>query len=135
MLRVVELIGLIGMMPAGDKGDAPGGPAGIFGGMWVPLIAIAVVFYFILYLPEKKRKAQREAQLKNMQRGDEVVTSGGIYGKVTALTDKTATIEIAPNVRIKVNRSSISPVGAEEPAKDKDKDKADEPKDNRKKDR
>jgi len=134
MTRVIELFGLIGMMPGGDKGDAPSGPGGMFGGMWVPLIAIAVVFYFILYLPEKKRKAQREAQLKNMQRGDEVLTSGGIYGKVTALTDKTATIEIAPNVRIKVSRSNISPVSAEGPSKDKSDD---EPKDKdyRKKDK
>jgi preprotein translocase subunit YajC len=121
MIRVIELMGLVAMMPGGDKGDAPSGPGGIFGGMWVPLILIAVVFYFILYLPEKRRKAQREAQINNMERGDEVITTGGIYGKITALTDKSITVEIAPNVRIKVSRQHVTPVGAEEPAKDKDK--------------
>jgi len=112
MIELIEALAVIGMAPPGGEG----GNGGFMGGMWMPLIMIAVLFYFILYLPEKKRKAQREQVLKNMQRGDEIITTGGIYGKIMAITDKTVTVEIAPNVRIKVGRQHVTPVGAQESA-------------------
>jgi preprotein translocase subunit YajC len=126
MIEVIEALALVGMAPPSGEG----GEGGIFGGMWMPLILIAVLFYFILYLPEKRRKQQREQMLKNMQRGDEIMTAGGIYGKITALTDKTATVEVAPNVRIKVSRQHVSLVSSAETASSKSKEtEADESKD------
>jgi len=81
-------------------------------------------------MPEQKRKKQREAMLANMERGDEIITAGGVYGKITALTDTVATVEIAPNTRIRVSRQHVSPAGtpdngagSKEPDKDKNKDK------------
>ena len=106
----------------------PGGGAGADGGMLSSplfLIAmIAIMFYFLLYKPEQKKKQEREKLLKNLQKGDEVMTAGGIYGKITALTDQNVTIEIAPNVRVKISRQFVSNVGGladEKPDKSKDK--------------
>jgi preprotein translocase subunit YajC len=103
MTHWLPILGLIAMAPGGGDGGTSG-----LGGMAVPLIIIAVMFYFILYMPEKKRKQQREKMLSGLDRGVEVITTGGIYGRITALTDKNVTLEIAPNVRIKVARQFIS---------------------------
>jgi len=73
-----------------------------------PLVLIFVIFYFLLIRPQqKKSKAQRD-MLAQLKRNDEVLTAGGIYGKVIALTDNVVTVEVAPNIRIRVNRPQIS---------------------------
>ncbi len=92
-------------------------------GMWDLIIQIGlilVIFYFLLIRPQQKRQKEHMALLNNLKHDDEVVTSGGIYGKVTNLTDQVVTIEVAPNVRIKVQRSQIAGLKATEAvAKDK----------------
>ena len=73
-----------------------------------PLVLIFVIFYFLLIRPQqKKSKAQRD-MLAQLKRNDEVLTAGGIYGKVIALTENVVTVEVAPNIRIRVNRPQIS---------------------------
>jgi preprotein translocase subunit YajC len=74
----------------------------------LPLIAIFVVFYFLLIRPQQKRSKETKAMLATLQKGDEVVTAGGIVGKITKLTDAYATVEIASNVEMTVQRSAIS---------------------------
>lgn len=61
--------------------------------------------------------------LANLKRNDEVITAGGLYGKITALTDDVVTLEIAPNVRVRVSRPQISSVVSAARAEEKDKDK------------
>ena len=73
-----------------------------------PMVAIFVVFYFLLIRPQQKRAKETKAMLETLQKGDEVVTAGGVVGKVTKLTDSYATVEIAPNVEVTVQRSAIS---------------------------
>ncbi len=83
--------------------------AGAAGGIasFVPLILIFVVFYFLLIRPQQKKAKEHQAYLSNLKKGEKVITSGGIHGRITGLTDTTVTLEIAENVRIKVTRSSI----------------------------
>ncbi len=74
----------------------------------LPFVLMFVVIYFLMIRPQQ-RKAKEHAQLlKNIQRDDEVVTSSGIYGTVTGVTDSVVTVEIADNVRVKVLKSHIA---------------------------
>lgn len=68
---------------------------------------IFVVFYFFMIRPQTKRQKEIKQQRDAMKVGDQVVTTGGIYGKIKDIKDTTFTIEIAENVRIKVDKSSV----------------------------
>jgi preprotein translocase subunit YajC len=75
------------------------------------LILVAFAFlYFVLVRPQKKRQLQARQMLDSIKEGDEVVTAGGIYGRVTGLHDDAVTVEIAPQVAVKVARRAIGGV-------------------------
>ena len=74
----------------------------------LPMIAIFAVFYFLLIRPQQKRAKETKAMLEALQKGDEVVTAGGVVGKISKLTDQYAAVEIAPNVEISVQRGAIT---------------------------
>ena len=76
----------------------------------VPLLLIFVVFYFLLIRPQQKRAKEHEAKLNAVQKNDEVVTGGGLMGKVTKVADDHIEVEIAPNVRVKALKSMLSDV-------------------------
>jgi preprotein translocase subunit YajC len=82
--------------------------------MLLPMAAIFLIFYFLLIRPQQRRQKQQEAMLKGIEKGDAVVTAGGIHGKVTGVTDDVLTVEIASvkgdRVRIKVARPKIDSV-------------------------
>ncbi len=83
---------------------------GMFGGgmgMLLPMLLIFVVFYFFMIRPQTKKQKEIQRQREAMKTGDKVVTSGGIYGKVKDIKDKTVTVEIADNVRITVDKNSV----------------------------
>ena len=84
-----------------------GGQTG-FGQMIFPLIAIFVIFYFLLMRPQQKRQREHRELLANLRKGDQVITAGGLYGRITGLTDAVITLEITEKVRVKVARSQIS---------------------------
>jgi preprotein translocase subunit YajC len=92
---------------AGSAGGAGG--AAIFAQI-VPLLLIFVVFYFLLIRPQQKRAKEHEAKLYAVQKNDEVVTGGGLMGKVTKVADDYVEVEIAPNVRVKALKSMLSDV-------------------------
>ena len=75
---------------------------------FLPMIAIFVVFYFLLIRPQQKRSKETKAMLQALQKGDEVVTAGGVVGKLAKLTEQYATVEVAPNVEITVQRAAIA---------------------------
>lgn len=87
----------------GAKGEGAGGG---FAGL-IPLLLMFVVFYFILIRPQQKQAKKLQDFIKGLKMGDRVVTSGGLHGTVTGLTDTTVTLEIAEKVRVKVTRSAI----------------------------
>jgi preprotein translocase subunit YajC len=92
----------------GGLGGGGGSQGGI--GAFLPLILMFVVFYFLLIWPQQKKAKAHRQVLSNLQKGDNVVTSSGIYGTITGLTDTVVTLEIAEKVRIKMARSSIAGV-------------------------
>ena len=75
----------------------------------LPMLAIVVVFYLLLLLPEKKRKKQYNTMIEGLQLNDEVVTNGGVIGKIVGLEVEEMILESGPNnVRIKFAKSSIA---------------------------
>ena len=94
---------------------------------FMPLILIFVVFYFLLIRPQQQKAKEHKAMLADLKRNDDVITSGGLYGKIMALTDKVVTLEIAPNVRVRVDRQQIASLVKGSPSDEssnKEKDKA-----------
>lgn len=74
---------------------------------FIPLVLVFVIFYALLIRPQQKKAKEHGEMLSKLKKNDEVVTSGGIYGKVVSLNDEMVTIEVAPNVRIRVQRPQI----------------------------
>ncbi len=85
-----------------------GGPGQLLS--FLPLVLVFVIFYFLLIRPQQKKSKDHQEMVKKLKKNDEVMTSGGIYGKVVALADTVVTLEVAPNVRIRVHRPQISEV-------------------------
>lgn len=91
----------------------------------LPLVLIFAVFYFMLIRPQQQRAKQHEEMLSNLKRNDAVVTSGGIHGKVTNINEGIVELEVASNVRIRVDRPQIAAVEQKSgPKEKKEKDKA-----------
>lgn len=83
--------------------------ASSLGGM-LPLVLLFVVFYFFMIRPQMKRQKQHKAMIAALGKGDEVVTTGGILGRVTGLSDDHMTVEVAPNVELRVQRQAVTQV-------------------------
>jgi preprotein translocase subunit YajC len=86
----------------------------------VPLILIFLIMYFLLIRPQQKKLKEHQAMVAALRRGDQVVTQGGLIGKVTKVKDEVGEIEveIAPNVNVRVVRSTVASVmNKTEPAK------------------
>ena len=92
----------------GSRGAGRCAGAGRSFGAVFPLIAMVVIFYFLLIRPQQKKAKKHQEMLDALKRDDMVVTTGGVHGKITGLTDTIATLEIAPNVKIKVSRANIA---------------------------
>ena len=96
---------LIAMAPQGGEGGG--------GSLISTLImfgAIFAIFYFMIIRPQQKRAKEREKLLSNIEKGDKIVTSGGVHATIVGIEEKTVMIEIAPNVKIKIERSGIGSV-------------------------
>ncbi len=74
---------------------------------FAPLVLIFGIFYFLLIRPQQKNQKKLQAMVSAMRKGDQVVTRAGIYGKITALDDKTVNVEIANNVNVKMTRDAV----------------------------
>ena len=101
----------MGMGLAYAMGTQPGG--GGQGGQlmsFLPIIFIFVIFYFLLIRPQQKRTKEHRILLDNLKVGEYVLTSGGIYGRVTGMKEGILTVEISDKVRVKVNRGNIAGV-------------------------
>lgn len=93
--------------------QGPAAPAQGLGASLVPVLVIFAIFYFLIIRPQKKRDGEHKKFLEGLKKGDEVYTQAGMYGKIAGLEDAVATLEIAPNVKIRVGRSSILGLAAQ----------------------
>jgi preprotein translocase subunit YajC len=96
-------------------GGAPGGAGGAGGGMAafqqvIPLVFMFAIFYFLLIRPQQKKAKAHKALLDSMKKGDNVITAGGVHGKITAVDNDLVTLEVANNVNIKITKSYIAAI-------------------------
>ncbi len=95
-------------IPASALAQGQGQPgAGSGFSMFLPLILIFVIFYFLIVRPQQKQAKKRQQMLKTIEKGDEIITTGGIHGRITGVADEILTLEIADNCRVKIERSGI----------------------------
>jgi len=95
---------IFAMAPQGGEGG---------GGLVSTLImfgAIFLIFYFMIIRPQQKRSKEREKLLSNLEKGDKIITNGGIHGIISGLEEKTALVQVSDSVKLKVERSSITTV-------------------------
>jgi len=105
-----------------DTAWAQAGPGAVPGPLvtLMPFGLMFLVIYFLVLRPQQQKTKEHREMLDNLKRNDEVITAGGLYGKVVQLSDDVITLEIAPNVRVRVSRPQISSLVTPLPApKDK----------------
>ena len=88
---------------------APGGSAAFFIQI-LPLLFVFIIFYVLMIRPQQRRMKEHAATIAAVQKGDEVITAGGIRGKVTKVSDDEAEVEIAQGVKVRVVKSTLSNV-------------------------
>jgi len=96
------------LLLAQQGGASPQGAPGF--GFLLPMVAIFLIFYFLMIRPQQRRQREQEEMLKAVEKGDRVVTAGGLHGTVVGTTDDVLTLEIGaggPSLRVKVDRSRI----------------------------
>ena len=96
---------------SGPAGGAAGGASGgmaAFQQNLIPLVFMFAIFYFLLIRPQQKKAKDHKALLDAMKKGDNVITAGGVHGKITSVDDDIVTLEIANNVNIKIAKSYIA---------------------------
>ena len=100
---------MIDIVYAMGTGGEASGQGGGFGALF-PLIAMFAIFYFLLIRPQQKKQKEHRRLLTELKKGDRVVTTGGLHGRITGLTDTIVTLEISGKVRVKVGRSYVAGV-------------------------
>ncbi|MEJ2636069.1 MAG: preprotein translocase subunit YajC [Calditrichia bacterium] len=98
---------LYAMAPSG--GGAEGGNAFL---SFLPLILIIVIMYFLILRPQAKKQKERQKMLDAVQKGDEIVTAGGIHGKVVGLknNDQVLLVKVDDNVKLEIDRTAVSSI-------------------------
>jgi preprotein translocase subunit YajC len=102
-------------------GGAASGSSAAFFIQMVPLVAIFVIFWFLLIRPQQRRMKEHQAKIGAVKKGDQVVTGGGLVGKVVKVEDQHVEIELAPQVRVRAVKGTLSdvmPLGGSKPAND-----------------
>lgn len=92
---------------------------------FLPLGLVFLVFYVLLIRPQQQKAKEHRLVLANLKKNDQIITTGGLYGRIMTLGDDVVTVEIAPNVKVQISRPQIATVvTADKPAAEKEKDKA-----------
>ena len=94
--------------PAYAQAPAAGADAGLMS--FLPIILMFVLLYFLMIRPQMKRAKEHKTMIDALQKGDEVVTSGGVLGRISKIGDAHVSLEIAPNVEVQVQRSAVQTV-------------------------
>ena len=86
-------------------------------GFLIPMLVVFVIFYFLLIRPQKKEQQKTERMISQLQKGDKIITIGGIHGVVSSTKEKTIIIKVDDNCKIEINRSAVGAVLKDEPPK------------------
>jgi preprotein translocase subunit YajC len=97
------------MGPSSPQGGGQG--LGALGSL-IPLVIIFVIFYFLLIKPQQKKVKEHKKMMENLKKGDKIITSGGLYGVIEAVSNNTVTIKVAENVKVKLGKSYIAALRA-----------------------
>lgn len=102
----------------------PGGAPSLLLNLF-PLLLIFLIFYLLLIRPQQKKQREHQKMIENLKVGDEVLTSGGLYGRIVDVKKDVLTVELAPNTRVRVARSCIASTvhAAADKPKEREKDK------------
>ncbi|MBI2335882.1 MAG: preprotein translocase subunit YajC [Deltaproteobacteria bacterium] len=117
LFSISAFVGATFLSPlVGAQAQAQNGQGGIASqfSVFFPLIAVFVIFYFLLIRPQKKQQQQRKTTLAGLKKGDSVVTTGGFHGKISAINGDVLTVELADNVRVKMDREGVMGLKKEE---------------------
>ena len=94
--------------PAYAQSLTGGGDPGFMG--FLPIILMFVLLYFLMIRPQMKRAKEQKQMIEALQKGDEVITSGGVLGRITRIADAYVSVEIAPNTEVSVQRAAVQTV-------------------------
>ncbi len=92
----------------GQAGGAAEGGGGLLSTPLFPIILMLGVMWFFMIRPQQKKQKEHREMINNLNKGDRVITSGGLHGRITGVTEATLTLEIADKVRVKVSRSHVA---------------------------
>jgi preprotein translocase subunit YajC len=95
------------LLQGSDPAPTPPGPGNPLA-MFFPFMLMLGVFYFLIILPQNKKRKEHQKMLDSLKKGDRVVTRGGIYGTVVAVKEKVITLKISPEVKVDFSKSAIS---------------------------
>lgn len=105
---LLMLVPLLAQVPGGASpaGRSPGG----LGDILIPVVGFGVIFYFLIIRPQRKKEKDHQTLVSQIKSGDEIVTTGGIHGRVTNVKEKTLMVKIADNVKVELEKSAVSAV-------------------------
>lgn len=103
---MIETILFLMQPQQGDSGSGITSTLVMFG-------LIFLIFYFMIVRPQQKRSKERQKMLDAIKKGDKIITAGGVHGTVIGVEDKTVLVQIADNVKVKVDRGSVSSIVSE----------------------
>ncbi|MGA2221399.1 MAG: preprotein translocase subunit YajC [Verrucomicrobiia bacterium] len=105
----MKMLNLLAMAPATPPGTEPN-PQGQMLQMIGMFAILGVMFYFLLIRPQQKQRKEQENMIKNVKSGDRILTTGGVYGIVTNVKEKSLMLKIADNVKVEIAKSAIGSV-------------------------
>ena len=95
------------LLSAAAAGTPPAPPAWL---QFLPFIAVGVIFWFLILRPQMRQQKEQKAKIEGIKKGDQVLTGGGLLGKVLKVDEHYAEVELAPNIKVKALKSTISDV-------------------------
>jgi preprotein translocase subunit YajC len=99
---------------AQGQAPAPGQAAGPSFSFFLPLVAIFLIFYFLMIRPQQKQQKERLKMISELKKGDTIVTTSGIHGRIVGIAEKILTVEIGDNIKIKLERDAVGRVKPQE---------------------
>ena len=101
---------MLDLLAAGSAAAAPEAPPAWL--QFLPLVAMGLIFWLLILRPQMRRQKEHQAKVAALKKGDEVVTAGGLIGKVMRVDDDTVELELGPNVRVKAVKTTIGDIVA-----------------------